>query len=415
MGLELLRATPDRGAPNALAAGTEAWAVGKGTKSATLTARVEPAMCVRQVRVKHRGVVFVEVLGAPTSKTAVADMEVIVPRTMVRSYASCASGTNVDGERVFKASGKQCAVVHVVVTHPFPEAETADMAVLELAVLDKEPSEADKPKRTLTPADPGFFFFNRKQRDGDTLIEEARKEQAPMPRTATIVDADAAQPAAKRAKISTPPEPKPATEDKAKPGVFSGMTFVISGIQNPERGKLRDAVLEHGGQYSGDWKASCTHLITAFMDTPKMDQAKKSGGTVVDKSFVHACVKAGAVTPDIKQKWVIWAPASAAKETASESETDEDEGPPVPARAPVPKAPFPGAFRGFVFAFLDNVAEADRRRLERIAYLYDGLVESDANAKAVTHVVSTTDASFPKVVRPSFLEGEHKRLSARAQ
>lgn len=43
--------------------------------------------------------------------------------------------------------------------------------------------------------------------------------------------------------------------------LFSDVTIVISGIENPERGNIRAMVLTMGGKYKGDWDNTCTHLM----------------------------------------------------------------------------------------------------------------------------------------------------------
>jgi DNA-repair protein XRCC1 len=50
---------------------------------------------------------------------------------------------------------------------------------------------------------------------------------------------------------------------KSKPfeRLMSGVVFVLSGFQNPERSNLRDAALEMGATYRPDWGKGCTHLM----------------------------------------------------------------------------------------------------------------------------------------------------------
>lgn len=62
-----------------------------------------------------------------------------------------------------------------------------------------------------------------------------------------------------------------------------GVVFAISGLQNPERGHLRDNALEMGARYQSDWNSDCTLLVCAFADTPKFKQVKAAGGTIVSK------------------------------------------------------------------------------------------------------------------------------------
>lgn len=43
--------------------------------------------------------------------------------------------------------------------------------------------------------------------------------------------------------------------------LLDGVVLVISGIQNPDRGHIRDKALRMGAKYKSDWDDSCTHLM----------------------------------------------------------------------------------------------------------------------------------------------------------
>lgn len=43
--------------------------------------------------------------------------------------------------------------------------------------------------------------------------------------------------------------------------LFEGVTFVLSGYVNPERGSLRQKALDMGAKYKQDWDSSCSHLM----------------------------------------------------------------------------------------------------------------------------------------------------------
>ena len=64
----------------------------------------------------------------------------------------------------------------------------------------------------------------------------------------------------------TPPASVPFRE------ILKGVTFALSGYQNPLRGAVRDKALEMGAKYKPDWDSTCTHLICAFSNTPKYTQ-----------------------------------------------------------------------------------------------------------------------------------------------
>ncbi|XP_018334620.1 DNA repair protein XRCC1 [Agrilus planipennis] len=43
--------------------------------------------------------------------------------------------------------------------------------------------------------------------------------------------------------------------------LLEGVVLVISGIQHPERGKIRAKAMEMGSKYKPDWDVTCTHLV----------------------------------------------------------------------------------------------------------------------------------------------------------
>ena len=74
---------------------------------------------------------------------------------------------------------------------------------------------------------------------------------------------------------------------------LSGCTLVISGIQNPDRARLRDAALKLGARYASDWGPGATHLVCAFRNTPKYIQVKQAGGMIVTAGWVAECERKG--------------------------------------------------------------------------------------------------------------------------
>ena len=92
-------------------------------------------------------------------------------------------------------------------------------------------------------------------------------------------------------KKDKPPEaPKSVKQPLGKPfnKLMDGVVFVISGLQNPLRGEVRQKALEMGAKYKGDWDSSCTHLICEFMNTPKFNQVKGKG-KIVKKEWIVKC------------------------------------------------------------------------------------------------------------------------------
>ncbi|XP_075226141.1 DNA repair protein XRCC1-like isoform X9 [Lycorma delicatula] len=82
----------------------------------------------------------------------------------------------------------------------------------------------------------------------------------------------------------------PSKKDFSK--IFDGVKFSMSGYENPLRSVLRSKALEMGAKYSNDWDSSCTHLICAFLNTPKFNQVKSQGlGKIVTKDWIEECYK----------------------------------------------------------------------------------------------------------------------------
>ncbi|KAJ3104460.1 hypothetical protein HDU97_009245 [Phlyctochytrium planicorne] len=63
---------------------------------------------------------------------------------------------------------------------------------------------------------------------------------------------------------------------EARKTLLKGVTFTISGIQNPERDRVRKTAISMGAYYNPDWTSKCRLLICPFKDTPKIREAKAS-------------------------------------------------------------------------------------------------------------------------------------------
>ncbi|XP_078432275.1 BRCT domain-containing DNA repair protein isoform X1 [Wolffia australiana] len=86
------------------------------------------------------------------------------------------------------------------------------------------------------------------------------------------------------------------TEASCQPGdssefskLLEGVTFVLSGVVNPERNNLRSKALSMGAHYQPDWASDCSLLICAFPNTPKFRQVETDGGTIVSKDWINEC------------------------------------------------------------------------------------------------------------------------------
>ena len=75
--------------------------------------------------------------------------------------------------------------------------------------------------------------------------------------------------------------------------LFEGVKFVISGYQNPLRSEIRQKALDMGAKYSADWDNTCTHLVCAFVNTPKFNQVRKQSrnAKIVKSNWIEICYK----------------------------------------------------------------------------------------------------------------------------
>ncbi|XP_065344903.1 DNA repair protein XRCC1 [Cloeon dipterum] len=117
------------------------------------------------------------------------------------------------------------------------------------------------------------------------------------------------------------PEPKTGIKRMQKKLPFDqllkGVTIVLSGFQNPARGILRDNALDMGAKYKADWDKTCTHLIGAFSNTPKVKQVKAMGnGKIVTKDWIDQCFR--------KRTRFPWRRFALEKADQDESESEEE-------------------------------------------------------------------------------------------
>ncbi|XP_072035262.1 DNA repair protein XRCC1-like isoform X1 [Amphiura filiformis] len=128
----------------------------------------------------------------------------------------------------------------------------------------------------------------------------------------------------KEQQVKPPPVKKQRSEAEAAPKqsvpfkkLMQGVTFVLSGYQNPFRAELRDKALDMGAKYKPDWGPGCTHLICAFANTPKYNQVKGKG-KIVTKHWIMDSHRKKTLMP-----WKKYQLHSG--ESSDEDESDEDE------------------------------------------------------------------------------------------
>lgn len=160
-------------------------------------------------------------------------------------------------------------------------------------------------------------------KDSLTPKPSLRKQSTSLSSTASSVRDE---PPLKKTK-SEPPKESPA---KSFRKLMEGVTFVLSGFQNPFRGELRDKAIEMGAMYMPDWKKSCTHLVCAFANTPKYNQVKGKG-KIVTKEWILHCYKQKKLLP-----WKKYRLGDADTPSGSDDDDDDDEDQYVPKKKPTP-------------------------------------------------------------------------------
>ena len=163
---------------------------------------------------------------------------------------------------------------------------------------------------------------NCEEKNNSAAVESSPK--APLRKQSTSLSSLASVGSSK-SKRDAPPlkrtktEPGKYSKEKQFSQLMEDVVFVMSGYQNPERGKIRDKALEMGAQYKPDWVKGCTHLICAFANTPKYN-AVKGKGRIVSKDWVKDCYKQKKLLP-----WRMYRMGKApSPPNSSGSDTEED-------------------------------------------------------------------------------------------
>ncbi|XP_063364783.1 DNA repair protein XRCC1 [Cydia amplana] len=116
--------------------------------------------------------------------------------------------------------------------------------------------------------------------------------------------------------------------------LMSGVVFALSGYENPRRARLRDAAVAMGARFERDWNPTCTHLICAFPNTPKLRTVRSSPSgancIVVLGEWIEQCCEKRRLLP---WQWFATEPKKKVQppagwdddeKTASECDTDDE-------------------------------------------------------------------------------------------
>lgn len=141
-------------------------------------------------------------------------------------------------------------------------------------MVSQSPRDSVKPKKT---------DLNVKKND---IITKAAVKNTAAKKKESSPSSSHLQSSKKKIKLMKNPLPvtKPFSE------LMNNVVFVMSGYENPYRGNIRSKALEMGAKYKHNWDLSCTHLICAFINTPKYRECKRQGTyRIVTSDWIDKC------------------------------------------------------------------------------------------------------------------------------
>ena len=140
------------------------------------------------------------------------------------------------------------------------------------------------PRRDVLPGERPITPPNSIENKINKLPQTSNKHNSPMN---SVHKARVSSPKAEKDMIKKNPK------TKAFSKLFEGVKFVISGYQNPLRGEIRRKALDMGAKYCADWDNTCTHLVCAFINTPKFNQVRNQSKSakIVKSDWIEKCYK----------------------------------------------------------------------------------------------------------------------------
>ncbi|KAL5240151.1 hypothetical protein ACI65C_007561 [Semiaphis heraclei] len=141
-------------------------------------------------------------------------------------------------------------------------------------VISKPSKDSVKPKN---------IYSNVKKND---INATAAVKNTAAKKKDSISSSSNLQPSRKKIKLMKNPLPvtKPFNQ------LLNSVVFVMSGYENPYRSNIRSKALEMGAKYKHNWDPSCTHLICAFINTPKYNEFKIQGTyRIVTSDWIDKC------------------------------------------------------------------------------------------------------------------------------
>ncbi|XP_015789579.1 DNA repair protein XRCC1 [Tetranychus urticae] len=340
---------PDFPAKNILTCGEVpgAWKTAKeGESQGTVVIQLDRKYKISQLEIKNEASAFIEVLVANQDENEEAKFQVLLSVSSFMTPNESKNLSNVNRLRVFakdklspSALKQSFDLVKINCTQPFNKTIKYGISYIKIMEGDADDSSS--------PISSALSIKNRvnDNKDDNTPVSPPTKDSSPRAGTAPVdtlsmpnVKDDSSPSPNKKVKVATRTLDKPSTsrdQDKrnAKPKekktkvdqpfcqLMKGVTFTISGFQNPLRSEIRSKGLQMGAKYKGDWDRSCTHLICAFPNTPKFNQVNGTGGKIVTKEWIEESYDQRKLLP-----WKKYSLVDGGRASKKSSSEDEDDG-----------------------------------------------------------------------------------------
>jgi hypothetical protein len=177
------------------------------------------------------------------------------------------------------------------------------MKLLEQAKA-KEKESGQRREREVNGVSPPAALIPPQNSAAQKPQQQQQQQQAPPKMVPPRVQQQIPQPAPQQQQAQPPPKqqqqvPAPVAAANNNNNTIidkplKGCKIVLSGFQDPERSDLRDMAIKLGAEYVQNWGTGCTHLITKFNRTPKVNDVVNSGfGFIVSDQWLIDCDNLG--------------------------------------------------------------------------------------------------------------------------
>ncbi|KAL7671201.1 hypothetical protein ACOME3_006112 [Neoechinorhynchus agilis] len=184
------------------------------------------------------------------------------------------------------------------------------------------------------------------------------------------------EPSEKRTKIEKPEEP---IDSQHFSEILVGCKFSLSGYENPRRAEIRDKAVQMGAQYFPKWTQFCTHLICAFPNTPKYEEAHRNGGIIVSEKWILDCERMKRKLDT--EKYLVQRNVQRRNDPEINRMDNADNR----------CIKFPNVFKDERIFLATDLSEADKRECRRLIAAFGGSVSGILDEETTTIVADSSD------------------------